>query len=206
MRRSLLFGVAGFLAGGALTSSGVVWRGDGAKAITVGDTASLSFEAATPGQKSAVAGLRNAVVVFPSDEAPRLRLDADSPHSGGCHWGGADGNGSFSRPLLDVWCVATSISCRNTMAVADAECSKDMSAQQGLQAAPAQRAPPTFTFPAHGTTRATCGIAGFVVQVALTMLTCAFAATAAVIVLLAHRVARLADAVATSGARIFTGS
>ena len=209
MRRSLLFGVACFLAGAL---GGAVWRGNShAKAISMGHSASLSFEPATPGLKGAAAGLRNAVVVFPSDEAPRLQLDADSPHSSGCHWSGADGNASFSRPLVDVWCVAAGISCCDTMAVADAECSKDIApttscvTQQGLQAAPAQRAPPTYMLPAPVTALATCGIGGFVVKVALIMLTLSFAATAAVIVLLAHRVARLADAVAASGARICMG-
>lgn len=72
----------------------------------------------------------------------------------------------------------------------------------GLQAAPAQRAPPTDKFPAAAMTRTTCGVGGFVLKVALTMLAVTFAATAAVVVLLAHRVAKLADAVATSGARI----
>jgi len=210
MRRSLLFGVAGFLAGAL---SGVVWRGDGhAKVIAMGDSASLSCEPATPGLKGAPAGLRNAVVVFPSDEAPRLQLDAESTHFSGCHWSAADSNSSFSRPLIDVWCVhTTGIPCYDTMAVADAVCSKDIApttscmTQQGLQAAPAQRAPPKDMFPDPATALATCGIGGFVVKVALIMMTLAFAAAAAVIVLLAHRVARLADAVATSGARICMG-
>ena len=118
MRRSLLCltcGVTGFLAG-ALSS--VAFNGDGGNVAAMGDSASLSCEPPEPGLKNIVAGLRDAVVEFQAHGAPRLQLDADSPQTSGsrCHWSGGEGDGTFTRRLVDVWCVAPCMSSRDTMA------------------------------------------------------------------------------------------